>query len=255
MKKKVVLTLALIITVSLSNAQILKNDFLKNCQKGEPIEKAAYTAKKSPINKDVWSATLPGEEPFKGSSPVAGEGLTYKGYNEKGPSIVWGGLPEDANFRPSIYGLESSKEYSTGTYYLSFLVNFSKFKVKNRADFIATSPDYVKGLSRGFVFGCTKGNQMQFGVGLAKMRATAPKNYDLNTTHLIVLKIDYNTNQASLFIDPELKDKEPTADIEVKEEGALKGSIKAIMLKNRNNYTGNIGSFRFADSWTGIIGK
>lgn len=39
--KKVLLTLALVATASLSNAQVLRNNFLNGCTEGEPIEKAA----------------------------------------------------------------------------------------------------------------------------------------------------------------------------------------------------------------------
>ena len=239
--RKVLLTLALVATASLSNAQVLRNNFLNGCKEGEPIEKAAYTAKKAPLN--------------IGESPVAGKELSYKGYNEKGLSIIWGGLPEDATFRPSIYGLESGRAYSTGTYYVSFLVNFSKFKAKGNMDFISTSTNHAAGTSRGFVFASNQGSKLKFGVGIHKQRVSSPKTYDLNATHLIVLKIDFAQNQASLFVDPELKDKEPTPDAVATEEGALKAGIKGIMLKNRNNYAGNIGNFRFTDSWAGIIGK
>lgn len=251
--KKVLLTLVLAGIASVSNAQVLRHNFLNGCKEGEPIEKAAYTSKKAPINKDVWSGAFSEKEPYIGESPVAGKELTYKGYNEKGLSIILGGLPEEASFRPSIYGLESGRTYSTGTYYLSFLVNFSKFKAKGKIDFISTSTNHATGTSRGFVFASNQGNKLNFGVGLHKQRAATTKSYDMNTTHLIILKLDFNKNQASLFIDPELKGKEPKADAEVIEEGTLKAGIKGIMFKNRNNYTGNIGSFRFTDSWAGII--
>ena len=253
--KKVLLTLALVATASLSNAQVLRNNFLNGCKEGEPIEKAAYAAKKAPLNKDVWSAAFSEKEPYVGESPVAGKELSYKGYYEKGLSITLGGLPEEATFRPSIYGLESGRAYSTGTYYLSFLVNFSKFKAKGYTDFISTSANHATGTSRGFVFASNQGNKLKFGVGIQKQRGSATKTYDLNTTHLIVLKIDFAKNQASLFIDSELKDQEPTPDAVATEEGVLKAGIKGIMLKNRNNYAGNIGNFRFTDSWAGIIGK
>ena len=37
--RKVLLTLALVATASLSNAQVLRNNFLNGCKEGEPIEK------------------------------------------------------------------------------------------------------------------------------------------------------------------------------------------------------------------------
>lgn len=254
--KKALLTLALIATTALSDAQVLRNNFFNQCKEGESIEKAAYTSKKAPLNKDMWSAAFSEKEPYIGESPVAGKELSYKGYNEKGLSITMGGLPKESNFRPSIYGLESGKTYSTGTYYLSFLANFSKFKAnKGITDFITTITNYTIGGRCGFVFAANKGDKLKFGVGIKKQRATTTATYDLNATHLIVLKIDFDKNQASLFVDPELKDKEPAADAVATEEGALKSGIKGIMFKNRNNYAGNIGNFRFTDSWAGVIGK
>ena len=75
--KKVLLTLALVATASLSNAQVFRNNFLNGCKEGEPIEKAAYTAKKAPLNKDVWSAVFNEKAPYIGESPVAGKELSY----------------------------------------------------------------------------------------------------------------------------------------------------------------------------------
>lgn len=56
--KKVIVSLALIMTSALSNVQVLKNNFLSGCKKGQPIEKASYSDKKSPINKEKNAGTL-----------------------------------------------------------------------------------------------------------------------------------------------------------------------------------------------------
>ena len=39
------------------------------------------------------------------------------------------------------------------------------------------------------------------------------------------------------------------------EEGALKAGLKAISFRNRSGFKGNIGNFRFARDWAGVIGK
>jgi len=89
-----------------------------------------------------------------------------------------------------------------------------------------------------------------------KERNEAPMVYDYNTTHLLVLKVDYDKNEVSLFVDPELNQNEPKADAVVAgEEGALKAGLKAISFRNRSGFKGNIGNFRFARDWAGVIGK
>ncbi len=37
----------------------------------------------------------------------------------------------------------------------------------------------------------------------------------MNKTHLLVFKVDYTKNEVSLFVDPELGQSEPKADIVV----------------------------------------
>ncbi len=89
-----------------------------------------------------------------------------------------------------------------------------------------------------------------------KERNEAPMVYDYNTTHLLVLKVDYDKNEVSLFVDPDLNQNEPKADVVVAgEEGALKAGLKAISFRNRSGFKGNIGNFRFARDWAGAIGK
>ncbi|MFV0325839.1 MAG: hypothetical protein ACK5LF_15910 [Bacteroides xylanisolvens] len=253
--KKVVVSLALIIASALSHAQVLKNNFLNGCKEGQPIEKASYSDKKSPINKETWSGAFNAKSPYIGDSPIAGKELTYDGYKEQGLSIVLGGLPKEAKARPSMYGLESTKKYTTGTYYLSFLANFSQINSK-QADFICMSNDYVNAGSLAFILACKspQKDKIQFGVGIYKTREIIPQDYDLKTTHLIILKLDYDKKQASIFIDPQLKGKEPKPNAQVISEGSI-SAIKAIALKNSKNYSGNIGNFRFADSWKEIIKK
>lgn len=80
--------------------------------------------------------------------------------------------------------------------------------------------------------------------------------YDFGKTHLVIFKMDYANNQLSLFIDPKLTKEEPAPSVTI--EGnpeKFKASIKAIQLKNRNGLTGNVGNFRFTDSWTGIVSE
>ena len=127
----------------------------------------------------------------------------------------------------------------------------------NLADILAASASYVGGGNRGQVYVRREGNdKIKFAVGLMKERNEAPMVYDYNTTHLLVLKVDYDKNEVSLFVDPDLNQNEPKADVVVAgEEGALKAGLKAISFRNRSGFKGNIGNFRFARDWAGAIGK
>ena len=184
--------------------------------------------------------------------------MTYDGYSEAGSSINFGFPQGVKGSRVSVYSLvESGKVYSKGTYYLACLVNFAKVGSSNLADILATSASYVGGGNRGQVYVRREGNdKIKFAVGLMKERNEAPMVYDYNTTHLLILKVDYDKNEVSLFVDPELNQNEPKADAVVAgEEGALKAGLKAISFRNRSGFKGNIGNFRFARDWAGAIGK
>lgn len=256
--KKIMASMALAIVALGSQAQVLKSDLLKDYKAGDVLEKAVYDDKRSPIKENTWCggfATKPAEG---AESPVIGKALTYEGYSEAGPSINFGFPQGVKGSRVSVYSLvESGKVYSKGTYYIACLVNFSKLGSTNLADFLAASASYVGGGNRGQIYVRREGNdKIKFAVGLLKERAEAPMAYDYNTTHLLVLKVDYNKNEVSLFVDPALSGEEPKADaVAVGEEGALKAGLKAISFRNRSGYKGNIGNFRFAKSWAGAIGK
>ena len=257
MMKKVFVSIALAAVALGGQAQIVKNDLLKGYKEGDVLEKTVYNDKRAPINVDTWCGGFT-SKPVEGSaSPTIGKALTYEGYSEAGPSITLGFPQGVKGSRVSVYSLvESGKVYSKGTYYIACLANFSKVGT-NLADFLAASASYVGGGNRGQVYVRREGNdKIKFAVGLLKERAEAPMAYDCNKTHLLVLKVDYTKNEVSLFVDPELGQSEPKADIVVTgEEGALKAGLKSVALRNRNGFKGNIGNFRFAKDWAGAIGK
>lgn len=257
--KRIMLLMALVAVVMGGRAQVLKSDLLKDYKEGDVLEKAVYDDKRAPINENTWCGGFTSKPVEGAGSPTIGKALAYEGYAENGPSINFGGYPEGMKAaRVSVYSMtQSGKSYAKGTYYLACLVNFSKLGAGGFADFLALTPSYVGGSNRGQVYVARDGrDKIRFAVGLLKMRAEAPMSYDYNTPHLLVLKLDYDKNQASLFIDPELTSEEPKADAIVDgEEGALKAGLKAISVRNRSGYKGNIGNFRFAKTWTEAIGK
>ena len=61
-----------------------------------------------------------------------------------------------------------------------------------------------------------------------------------------------------MFVDPTLAAEEPQPDIVAKGDDSnnkLKGSIRSISIRNRNDLTGNIGNFRLSSNWTGVISQ
>lgn len=256
--KQILLSMTLAAIALSSQAQVLKSDILKNYKEGDALDKGVYTDKKEPIKENTWCGAF-ATNPVEGAEgPTIGKPMTYEGYAEGGPSINFGGYPEGMKAaRVSVYSMTSGKAYATGTYYLACVVNFSKLGSGGFADFLALTPSYVGGSNRGQVYVAREGkDKIKFAVGLLKLRTEIPLTYDYNKPHLLVMKLDFDKNQVSLFIDPTLSAEEPKADAVVDgEEGALKASLKAISFRNRSGYQGNIGNFRFAKSWAGVIGK
>ena len=255
--KKVVMAITMATLALSGNAQMLKNNMLNGYKEGDKLEKAEYLEKKEPIRQDTWCGGFTNNPSPDLKSPVIGCELSYPGYNENGSSIKFG-FPEGLKgSRVSVYSLTDGKKYSRGSLYLSFLVNFSKLGTAGFADFIALSPGYESGGNRGTVYVGREGrDKIRFGVGLIKQRTEGAIAYDYDKTHLVVLKIDYNQNEASLFVNPDLNGEEPKAEATVNGgEDILKHAIRGIGLRNRSGYQGNIGNFRLSSSWEGVTAQ
>lgn len=257
--KRITLPVVLFAFTLFANAQVLKNGFLKEYKFGDKLEKAVYNDKKEPIRADSWNGAF-SANPLEGAeSPLIGKALSYKDYVEGGTSIDMSSFPISIKgSRFSVYSLTNiNKEYRKGAYYLAFLVNFSKLGGRNFADFIALDVNYMGGANRGKVFVAREGkDKIKFGVSVRNTCTEGTETYDYNKTHLLVLKVDYDNNQASLFIDPELSKKEPKASLVANgEEGDLKNGLKSISFRYRNGYKGEVGNFRFASDWVSAIGK
>ena len=255
--KKVTMAIVMATMVLSGSAQVLKNNMMSGYKDGDTLEKSVYGSKGESINKDSWCGGFTNNPNPDLKSPVIGTELSYSGYAESGPSIKVG-FPEGLKgSRVSVYSLDAGKRFSKGTLYLSFLVNFSKLGTNGFADFMALSPSYESGGNRGTVYVGREGrDKIRFGVGLIKQRAEGPIAYDYDKTHLVVLKIDYNKNEASLYVNPELKTEEPQADAVVNGgEDILKHAIRSVGFRNRSGYQGNIGNFRLSKSWDGVVSQ
>jgi hypothetical protein len=93
---------------------------------------------------------------------------------------------------------------------------------------------------------------------LLKVKAETTMAYDYDKTHLLVLKLDYANQKVSLFVDPELSAEEPAEASCIAEgdaENVLKHAIRALSFRNRSGFIGNVGNFRWCNSWAGIIAE
>lgn len=257
--KKTILTLTLATFALASSAQIIKNNLLEGYKKGDVLEKSTYTEPDAMAQENIWCGGFTTSPKAEGTvSPVIGTELTYPGYHESGPSIALGFENGIKGTRTSIYTLTASgKVYRKGSYYLAFLVNFPTLGNKSPYDIVAMNANHVGNSTRGQLFANrTEEGHLSFTIGLGKTKVAVPQTFDFKKTHLIVMKVDYTKNQVALFVDPPLKNEEPTPDAVVNgDSNAFKAGIKAISVRNNHSFRGNTGNFRFVKSWSDIIAE
>lgn len=258
MKRKIFIAAVAFISCVAANAQIVKSNLLEGYTPGDVLEKSVYLDKEAPIAAYTWSGAFT-SKPIEGAkSPVVGEPLVYEGYNENGPSIVLGsGFEGEVKGRRfTVYSLTEGKEFTSGTLYLSFLVDFTRIGSKKMSQFVGFCSSYNGGGNRGTVY--VKRDEADkhtfyWGVRLAEEIAECAQPYTMDRTYLVVLKLDYADQSTSIFIDPDLSAAEPEALVKAKAvEKELKHAIRGINLRDGNSYEGNLGNFRIARSWEAL---
>jgi hypothetical protein len=134
-------------------------------------------------------------------------GLTYAGVSSEGASAILATSGEDIN-------RQITNQISTGTVYVSFLMNISA--VQDAGDyFFHLGPKDLGTTFRGKVFVKKSTNGFQIGVTKASNTPTYTiTEYELNKTHLVVMKYTFKTasttdDEVVLFMNPTL-DKEPS---------------------------------------------
>ncbi|WP_291591556.1 hypothetical protein [Bacteroides sp.] len=254
--RKVVLLTTFAVAALAANAQVLKNEFLKDYKPGDKLEKGIYQSPTEPINVNTWNGAFDEKRVAEIPSPVVVEGLSYAGYPEGGLAISLGGFPNDIKGSSTcVYSLtENKNEFRKGVCYLAFLVNLKKTG-GGFSELVGMTVNHTGG-NRGKVY--VKRNEerkITFGVGARKIGAES-KSYDFNKTHLLVLKMDFAKQEMSLFINPELTAGEPAPELVAKAEpGEIKNAIKGIYYRHRRGCDGAIGNFRFSNNWVTVIGK
>lgn len=257
--KKLVLFAALAFTVWNAAAQTVKNEMLKGYKPGDKLVKSAYDSATAPIQPDTWVGAFVAT-PLEGvEGPKVGEPLSYPGYPEEGLSIQMGGFPKEIKgHHSSVYALTENKgEFRKGACYVAFLMNMKRLGGGGFVDLVGMDLSYVGNGNRGkFFVGRTEDNKrMRFSTAARKaVDETGP--YEFGKTYLIVLKMDFTKQEMALFVNPDLNGTEPQPTLVSKAEpGEIKNGIRSIYVRQRRNYEGALGNFRFADTWAGAIGK
>ena len=65
-------------------------------------------------------------------------------------------------------------------------------------------------------------------------------------------------SESFFVVDPELSAEEPAEASCIAEgdaENVLKHAIRAVSFRNRSGFIGNVGNFRWCNSWAGIIAE
>lgn len=257
--KKTVFAIAMMLSAAVATeAQIIKSNLLEGYKPGDVLEKSVYETKETPAAVGTWCGAYT-SKPVEGAlSPVVGEPMVYEGYPEKGPSIVLGsGFEGDVKGRRiSVYTLTGGKELKGGVMYLSFLVDFNRIGTKNMSQFVGFCSSYNGGGNRGTVYvkrDAENRNTFYWGVRLAEETIECAEPYQMDKPYLVVVKIDYTDQSASLFVDPDLSAAEPQPLVKAKAvEKEFKHNIRGINLRDSHQYEGNLGNFRITKSWESL---
>lgn len=244
------------------NAQLIKNDFMKDIAYGDIIEKGMYERKNSSLRKNQWNLCAFYEK-IDGYSPEAVEPLTYRGYTEsnKDNAIRLKCLKERNGSCHTGYSLTNSSAYSLGQYYVAFMVNvdpgsdggdksggFFMFDATHTSDYKRVICSMKKADNRHVFFG--------IGEKDGAPAVFSSKRCQFSMTHLIVIKYDFDSKLATLYINPQISEIEPKADATIMIDDKLlqRNGIRAFTLRQRSIYACDLGGIRFAKSWKSAIG-
>lgn len=263
--KRLFIAIAATAMTAIADAQVLRQNFMDGVKPGDTLEKNVYTeARASQVFEGTWNGAFSKKENNM-PSPKAAEGLSYPGYKEGGASIAFGYEPGLKGNRASTYTLTQNGKGvgGKGIMYVSCLVRVNgKIGVKTPKQIInlATYPTGAGGRAGITITrSATEQGKINMGCDLQKVRVLSQKGISMKETNLIVLKLDYNKGEVSLFINPDTKGAEPAADCVAKAgddpngKSSLKGAIKALSIINSNSFSNIlVGNFRISADWTSI---
>ena len=251
--KKIFLAIAALAIASGANAQLCKSGLLDNYKEGDKLEKKEYKAKDEAPTMDEWGGAF-ASKPADIESPVIGKALSYPGYPEGGNSIILGSDVKGNRF--SVYPIDNGKAYGKGVLYLACVVDMEKVASASPIDLLGLSASGVSASNRSAIKVAKVGNDgIKFGTNVMKVPAETEMVYDYDTPHLVILKLDYNNQTASLFVDPDPSAEPSTPDAVAQgdDENVLKHAIRSISLRNRSGHKGNVGNIRLARTWDDVF--
>lgn len=251
-------------------AQLIKNDFMDGISVGAPIESATYSTQSDPIEVNKWHVAS--FLNMQGASPLAVSPLTYEGYAESGKSNAFEMLmlteAGNSTSRLTGYSLTDKGTYKSGVYYVAFMLNVSSTMWTGHANakaFFMLNGSHTSAFKRVACY-VNKVNTTKLQLGLLEtdtdFSATnsevifTAKEVDFGQTHLVVLKYDFSTKRADLFLNPTLQETEPASDVFIENvsEDFNTAGIRAITVRQRRNTSQKIGGIRFAKTWADAIG-
>lgn len=253
--KKIFLAIAALAIATGANAQLCKSGLLDNYKEGDKLEKKEYAAKDETPTMDEWGGAFT-SKPQELESPVIGKALSYPGYPEGGMSIEIGAPAGVKGNRFSVYPIDDKKAYSKGVLYLACVVDMEKVASASPVDLLGLSASATSASNRSAIKVAKVGNDgIKFGTNVLKVPAETEMVYDYDTPHLVILKLDYNNQTASLFVDPDPASEPSTPDAVAQgdDENVLKHAIRSISLRNRSGHKGNVGNIRLARTWDDVF--
>lgn len=253
--KKFFLAIAVAAVTFGANAQLCKSGLLDGYKVGEKLEKSVYEAKDATPVMNQWSGAFT-SKPADFESTVTGKELKYPGYPEGGVSIVLGAPDGVKGNRFSVYTIDDKKAYSKGVLYLACVVDMEKVASASPVDLLGLSASTTGASNRAAIKVAKVGNDgIKFGTNLLKVPAETEMVFDYDKPHLVILKLDYDNQTASLFVDPNVSEEPATPDAVAKgdDENVLKHAIRSISLRNRSGHKGNVGNIRLARTWNDLF--
>ena len=167
----------------------------------------------------------------KDSIQITSGALTYSNYPNSG---VGNKITINGSNSEDVY--KSFTAITSQYVYYSFLIKVTPSKSSGEY-FMFLDPDGKLTGSGDWcarLFAISDGTNIQFGISNSSTASWAPTNYN-NTTHCIVVKLDRNTGNLALFVDPDLSNStEPAPTFTVNDSGAI-GNVSSIAIRQALN--------------------
>lgn len=228
------------------------------------------------LNTNGWSS----------HSGTAGQTLQITSPSDNGSSLSYVGLPTTVGNRTQIVAGNSEDMNrqvptigNTGSAYYSALIKFPNASGQATNTSVGnyfmhlSDTNGTTGVTTGFVGRLSVragsvANTIQLGIlnnggagsTAAGIFGATPVDYPINTTLLVVVKYNYSTNTASLWVNPTVSTTEPTALV-VNSQGASTAPTKSksICIRQAGNTTAGTGNIeideiRVTNNWNDVLG-